>query len=85
MKPITEAELLEDMRSLTVRMQYPYSAEYEYTTEVERINLNEERETDIFSGNGFIITRAQNIKKDLKSNESIFSSRFGPTLDDLGK
>ncbi len=66
MKPITEAELLEDMRSLTVRMQYPYSAEYEYTTEVERIDLDKERETDIFSGNGFIITRAQIYKERLK-------------------
>ncbi len=47
-----------------------------------RLNLDEERIKDINTNNGFIISKRQNINKDVKSDEGIFSSKFGKTLSD---
>jgi len=41
-----------------------------------------ERIKDLKYGKGFVISESQTIKKDLKSPNSIFSSRFGQTLQD---
>ena len=69
--------------NLNIKLQYPFNEEYDYVSRLTRINLDQEREMDIRSGNGFIISEPQSIKKDLKSDSSIFSTKFGQTLQDL--
>lgn len=56
--------------------------QYRYETSLEIIDLDKEREADLMRGKGMIIEKRQDIKKDLKSDKSIFSSFFGPTLSD---
>ena len=68
---------------MNINAHYPTSEVYDYQVSLERINLDEERERDINRNNGFIITKRQNIKKDLKSDDSIFSSKYGKTLQDV--
>lgn len=67
---------------INVRTHYPRSDEYEYETRLERINLDKEREYDIFNGNGFIVSAAKAIKDDLKAKYGIYSELYGPTLQD---
>lgn len=55
---------------------------YVYQTSLEIIDLDKEREYDLMRGKGMIVEKRQDIKKDLKSDKSIFSSFFGPTLND---
>lgn len=71
------------MSELKVKLLYPYSEEYYYETVLERIQLDKERETDLLTNNGFIISEPQNIKKDIKNINSIFSTRFGQGLRDM--
>lgn len=71
------------MAEVPVKVQYPYSDKYDYDTELVRIDLDQEREDDIRSNNGFIISDPKSIKKDIKSIDGIFSSRFGQTLQDI--
>ena len=68
---------------MSLNITYPYSDEYEYETRLERINFDDEREIDILTNNGFIVSDSQGIKKDLKDPYSIFSPKFGQTLKDL--
>lgn len=72
----------DDFSSINITAHYPHSDEYYYEVFLERLNLDKEREKDINTNNGFIISKKQNVKKDLKSDEGIFSSKFGPTLHD---
>ncbi len=67
---------------LDFTFSYPYNPERIFTTELERINLDEERINDIKHDNGFIISPSNGIKKDLKDDHSIFSSKFGNNLSD---
>ena len=71
------------MSNMSLNVTYPYSDEYEYETRLERINLDDERELDLLTNNGFIVSDSQGIKKDLKDDYSIFSPKFGQTLKDL--
>ena len=71
------------MAEVKVNLHYPNSDEYEYTTELKRINLDEERKKDIMNGNGFIITSPKAIKNDLKEPNGIFSPKYGQTLQDM--
>lgn len=71
------------MAKLDINTIYPYSEEYEYITKMVRLDLDLERKKDLSSDNGFVIGRPKGIKKDLKSDDSIFSSKFGQTLKDL--
>ena len=68
---------------MSVNVTYPYSDEYEYETVLERINFDDERDIDLLTNNGFIVSDSQGIKKDLKDPNSIFSPKFGQTLKDL--
>ena len=61
---------------------YPHNPDWIFTTELERINFDEERVQDIRSGNGFIVSPTNGIKKDLKDDHSIFSSKYGNNLSD---
>lgn len=58
-------------------LQYPFNDKYDYRTQLERINLDEEREKNIRNGKGFIISAPKGIKKDIKNQDGIFSSRYG--------
>lgn len=69
--------------TLNVKMSYPDNPDYTYTTRLTRLNLDKEREKDILTNEGFIVEPTQGIKKDLKSDYSIFSSKFGRTLKDM--
>lgn len=71
------------MAKISVNVTYPYSEEYEYETTLERINFDDEREIDLLTNNGFIVSDSNGIKRDLKDPNSIFSPNFGQTLKDL--
>ena len=71
------------MGELNVKLLYPYSEEFYYETKLERINLDKEREHDLLTNNGFIVSEPQSIKKDIKKYKSIFSTRFGQGLRDM--
>lgn len=72
----------EQETNLNIRLQYPYNEEFEYETMLERIDLAEEQETDIKTGKGFIISPPSSIKKDLRDQDGIFSSRYGNATSD---
>lgn len=71
------------MGQLNVKLSYPNSEEFEYVTKMVRLALDDERINDLLNNNGFIIKSAQGIKKDLKSDEGIYSSNYGRTLKDI--
>lgn len=71
------------MSKMSLKVTYPYSEEYEYETRLERINFDDERDIDLLTNNGFIVSDSQGIRKDLKDPDSIFSPKFGQTLKDL--
>jgi hypothetical protein len=62
---------------MSINLQYPYDGKYDYFTEIKRINLDKQRDEDIKSGVGFLITEPKGIKKDVKLQNGIFSSRYG--------
>lgn len=68
---------------LSVNLTYPYSDVYDYTTKLERINLDETRVKDFKIGKGFPIQSSKGIKSDVKNQAGIFSSRFGSTIADI--
>lgn len=62
---------------------YPLSDEYDYFSRLKLINLDDRREYDLENNRAFKIGKVLGLKKDLKSDESIFSSKFGSTIKDL--
>lgn len=72
------------MGKINIQLSYPRSDEYEYTTELRRVNLDERRKSSIAHNKGFIVSKPQsNIKKQLKDPDGIYSTKFGQTLRDL--
>lgn len=71
------------MSELKVNLMYPLSEDYDYETYLERIDLDEERVSDINKDNGFIIADPKGIKKDIKDPNGMFSSKYGQTLKDM--
>ena len=69
--------------SVNVKLTYPYSDKYEYTTQLERLNLDQERINDLKSGKGFPIVSSHSIKLDVKNETGIFSRRYGSTMADV--
>lgn len=67
---------------LKVNTRYSKSDAYDFETRLERINLDDERVADVLDGNGFIVTSAKAIKDDVKNINGIFSTRYGPGLQD---
>ena len=65
-----------------VRLSYPRDDEFDIYTKLERINLDKECEKDLANHHGLIIKEPQAINKALKSEDSIFSSKFGRSLQD---
>ena len=71
------------MAQLNIRTQSKiYDPNFRYDTHIEILDMDEECIKDIIHGNGFYIEEPQSIKKDLKSENSIFSSRFGALTGD---
>lgn len=70
-------------RSIDLKVSYPFDPEYDYSTELERINFDKERELDIATNRGFIVAPTQGIKKDIKNPFSIYSNKFGQTIKDV--
>lgn len=76
-KPIQEPETLD------INVSYPYDPEFEYHTRLVRLDLDKEREEDIKHDRGFVVDPTQGVKKDVKNEFSIFSSKFGQTIKDV--
>ena len=56
---------------------------YRYESSIRVLNFDKACEDDLVKGKGFIITKKQDIKKDLRSDDSIFSSKYGLQIDDM--
>lgn len=83
MQKMLSPEEARKRQKLDLKISYPYDPNYEYNTRLERLDLDKEREEDIKKDKGFIIAPSQGIKKDLKNQFSIFSSKFGQTIKDI--
>lgn len=70
------------MGKININLTYPRNDMFEYVTRLERINLDESRKYDIENDRGFIINSPQQIKKELKNPNGIFSTKFGTTMQD---
>lgn len=69
--------------AMNVNMTYPNNSEYDIEVMLKKINLDKERINDLRRNNGFIVTEPKSIKKDLKAADSIYSRKFGTTLQDV--
>ena len=65
-----------------IKITYPRSDEYDYFVNMKIVNLDEECKKDLSNGHGFLISAPQSLSRALKSDDSIFSSKFGRTLQD---
>lgn len=68
---------------INVNTRYSRSLDYDYETRLERINLDKERRHDLILGNGFVIDSPKAIKDDMKNPNGIYSTKFGPGLQDI--
>jgi len=71
------------MAELNVSLHYPNDPNYDFETKLVRLNLDKEREHDLATGNGFIVSSPKAVKDDIKDPNGIYSSRFGQTLQDI--
>ena len=54
------------MGEINVNYSYPYNPNYDYMATMERINLDEEKASDLYRSKGFIISSPKkSIKKDI--------------------
>ena len=67
---------------ISYNLHFPNDPDYDYFVKLERIDLDKECEKDLSNHHGFIIKEPQPINKALKSEDSIFSSKFGRSLQD---
>lgn len=74
---------IDNSTKLDIKLSYPDNPDYDYSTRLVRLDLDKEREHDILYNKGFIVEPTQGIKKDLKSDYSIFSGKFGQSLKDV--
>ena len=63
--------------TMNITFQYKSDPNYDFISRMVNINFENEREKDIKSGQGFIIKAPKGIKKDIKLQDGIFSSRYG--------
>lgn len=81
--PASEQPQIENKGSISINLTYPYSDKYEYTTQLEKIDLDAERVNDLKTGKGFVLDPPRSIKADVKNQTGIFSNRFGSTISDV--
>lgn len=67
---------------LNLNLHYPNDPDYDYFVKLAVINLDEECKKDLSRGKGFIISDSASINVALKSDTSIFSSKFGRSMQD---
>ena len=67
---------------INVKTRYSNSSDFEYETRLVRLDLDQERRKDVLSGNGFIISSPKAIRDDVKDPNGIFSTKYGPGLQD---
>lgn len=67
---------------MQVNTRYSKSDIYNYETKLERLNLDDQRREDVLTGNGFIVSSRKAIKEDVKDPNGIFSTKYGPGLQD---
>lgn len=67
---------------INLKMHYPNDPEYDYFVRLAVINLDDECKKDLSRGKGFIISDSASINVALKSDTSIFSSKFGRSMQD---
>lgn len=70
------------MARMTVNTRYSKSEDFDYETRLERLNMDDERRHDVISGNGFIVSSPKAIKDDIKDPNGIYSTKYGPGLQD---
>lgn len=81
---LAEQNSLNEDQRITVNYSYTDNPDYDLIARMYRINFDEECEKDLKEGNAFIIGPPKTtIKRDLKDDNSIFSSKFGKGLGDL--
>jgi len=66
-----------DSDKINITLEYPFNDKYEYTTRLNRFNMDQRRVQKIKSGKGFIISAPNGLKKDIKNQDGIYSSRYG--------
>lgn len=71
------------MAEIQVNTRYSENSMFDYSTKLERVNLDQSRRHDILNGDGFIVTSRKNIKEDVKDPNGIFSVKYGPGLQDV--
>lgn len=67
---------------LNVSVKYLNDPDYDYFVRLAVINLDDECKKDLSNGKGFIISDSASINVALKSDTSIFSSKFGRSMQD---
>lgn len=70
------------MAKMTVNARYSNSDDFDFETKLERLNLDDERRHDVLSGDGFIVSAPKAIKDDIKDPNGVFSTKYGPGLQD---
>ena len=68
--------------NLNLNIHFPRNDEYDYFVKLVVVNLDDECQKDLSNNHGFLISEPQSISRALKSESSIFSSKFGRTLQD---
>lgn len=71
-----------NLKNLNLKVSFPRDEEYDYFVKLVRLDLDKECFKDLSNGNGFLIKEPQPINKAIKSETSIFSSKFGRSLND---
>ena len=67
----------ENQKTINISVEYPRDPNFTFKTRLKKFNLDEQRAKNIKIGKGFNITAPQGIKKDIKNQDGIFSSRYG--------
>jgi DNA-directed RNA polymerase beta' subunit len=70
------------LKDVKLNIHYPRDGEYDYFVKLSIINLDKEFEKDMSNNQAFIIDCKQPLQKSLKSDSSIFSTKFGRQLGD---
>ncbi len=69
-------------RKLNMNIRLHHSPDESWKTTMEILDLDKLRIEGISKGRDFIISEPQTVKKDLKSDSSIFSSKYGASISD---
>ena len=82
---ITEQDLIDYRTKFLINVQYPNNPDYDIDVYLKRINIDQRAHDRIRKGEGFIIQSSSKLKNDTtgKNENSIFSPKFGKTLNDI--